>query len=321
MPSHLRPRAFTVIELLVVLVIIAILMSLTLVIVRQVRASAQQVVCANNLRQIGLYTQAYADAHRGLVMPAHMRWWLPWNGYANYEEGKATHDDVWGDPWNFWAYYVARSAFDAEGLSEGEWWDNRWAWMKRTMHVYQCPSAPVQFVRLSDPPPAGYTWKHELISSSYGMNSAYLGTNGSTLPAWWLHNHGVLGIDGWPGYGIGIPGVKDISRRQSRISRPSETIQIAEHWGSPILGFTVITDPPFVQNPVNGDGQALPMPASAGSRQPLFSGTSWDELPLALRASHRNRANFLFVDGRVALMDPWLTTTNDYTVENMWTGR
>jgi len=318
--SH-RTRAFTLIELLVVVVIIAILMSLTLVITQQVRASSQQVVCANNLRQIGIYTQAYANDRKGVVMPAHMRWWLPWNGYASYDEGKSVHDDVWGDPWNFWAYYVARSAFDYEGGTDGEWWGNRWAWMKRTMHVYQCPSAPVQFVKLSDPPPPGYTWKHELLSSSYGMNSAYLGTNGSTLAAWWLGNHGALGIDGWPGYGIGIKGVKDISRRQSSISRPSDTIQIAEHWGSPTDGFSTITDPPFVQDPLNAEGQPLPVPSAAGSRQPLFSSTAWDEKKVALRASHRNRANFLFVDGRVTLLDPWLTTTNDYNLENMWTGR
>ena len=60
---------------------------------------------------------------------------------------------------------------------------------------------------------------------------------------------------------------------------------------------------------------------NAGSRQPLFSSSAWDEKKVALRTSHRNRANFLFVDGRVALMDSWLTMTNDSRVENMWTGR
>ena len=46
------------------MVVIAILMSLTLVIIRQVRSSSQQVMCANNLRQIGIYTQAYAISDR-----------------------------------------------------------------------------------------------------------------------------------------------------------------------------------------------------------------------------------------------------------------
>lgn len=312
---------FSLIELLVATTILAVLASLVLVVLRQVRVATEHVVCANNLRQIGIYVQAYADDRRGVVMPSHMRWWLPWNGYATYEEGKSVHDDVWGDPWNFWAYYVARSAFIYEGGTDSQWWGGRWNWMKRTMHVYQCPSAPVQFTRLSDPPPPGYTWKHELISSSYGMNSAYLGTNGGTIAAGWLGNHGAMGIDGWPGYGIGIPGVKDIRRRQAMIARPSDTIQIAEHWGSRTDGFSTITDPPFVQDPVDRAGAPLPAPASAGARSALFSGSGWIERKVALRASHRGRANFLFVDGRVALLDPWQTAGNDYTVENMWTGR
>ena len=101
-----------------------------------------------------------------------------------------------GDPWNFLAYYVARQAFDAEGGSQADWDSNKWDWMKQRMRMFQCPTAPVQFVKLSDPPPAGYTAKHELLSSSYGMNSAYLGKNGLTLVGAWLGNHGALGVNG-----------------------------------------------------------------------------------------------------------------------------
>ena len=57
--------AFTLLELMVVIVIISILGSLLLVCVGRVKQPAQEALCLNNLRQIGVGLKLYHDENRG----------------------------------------------------------------------------------------------------------------------------------------------------------------------------------------------------------------------------------------------------------------
>ncbi len=71
--NPLRTRGFSLVELLVVLAIFALLISLLLPAIQQVRQAARMTVCRSHLRQIGVATHNYIDVHKRFPGGPHQR--------------------------------------------------------------------------------------------------------------------------------------------------------------------------------------------------------------------------------------------------------
>ena len=73
--THAMPRSkgFTLIELLVVIAIIAVLMGVLMPALQRVRKQAKGTVCKNNLRQIGVAANLYAQAY-DMFVPRSSEW-------------------------------------------------------------------------------------------------------------------------------------------------------------------------------------------------------------------------------------------------------
>ena len=79
--STKSPKAFTLVELLVVIGIIALLISILLPSLTKAQAYAKKVKCMSNMRQVYIELQMYANANRGWLFPT--RDIAPWTyGYV-----------------------------------------------------------------------------------------------------------------------------------------------------------------------------------------------------------------------------------------------
>ena len=129
-------RAFTLVELLVVIAIIALLVALLLPVLARSKANAQSTVCKSNLRQLGLSLQMYLTENHA----------YPENRFQTKPVVPASSDRFW----------LAKLARETLGVPPATNFNQEGVW--------RCPS-----VKWSDPVLIRYTDNGD-VPSSYGYN-------------------------------------------------------------------------------------------------------------------------------------------------------
>jgi prepilin-type N-terminal cleavage/methylation domain-containing protein len=150
-PCH--DNAFSLVELLVVIGIIAVLISILLPAIKKSRETAQRITCASNMRQIGFAFQNYSADNQG-SLPA-------WSGWHVYPHGS--------------------SEFDEGGLG---WVEELAPYLNPVSAVYNCPSFPAKFHNYfieSEWP--GINGRHAIKWSEIKMNSRFIILGECTQPA------------------------------------------------------------------------------------------------------------------------------------------
>ena len=173
-----RRMAFTLVELLVSIAVVAILISLLLPAVQAAREAARSSHCANNLRQLGLAISAFEAAHG--FCPA---------GYESYptNDGSAPKwaridPDTWdaGPGWGWGARILpyleeGNLSYQLKGSNKPLWHDDFRAGVRSTIATFLCPSSsgpsgPIEIMNESGEPILFNTEPLELGRSHYVAN-------------------------------------------------------------------------------------------------------------------------------------------------------
>jgi prepilin-type N-terminal cleavage/methylation domain-containing protein/prepilin-type processing-associated H-X9-DG protein len=158
-----RPRAFTLVELLVVIGIIAVLISILLPSLNRAREAARVVKCLSNLKQIGNAEQLYSASYIG--------WYLPLNFKDSGSAGSSVgEDDVSDDDQYNWPALDDLHKFLASPQSLTIGTAGKLDIANRYIAGMICPDATRSF-ELGDEA-TGYP-----INLSYGMNSFRMNAN------------------------------------------------------------------------------------------------------------------------------------------------
>jgi prepilin-type N-terminal cleavage/methylation domain-containing protein len=177
-PSTSSPfvgRGFTLIELLVVIAIIAVLAALLLPALSRAKQQGQKIECMNNLRQLQLAWQLYADDHDG---------WLPRNSFGQ-SSGLFDFKYAWTAGWmdysndnsdNTNTWIMLNNPFGSVGA------------YTQNPGIYKCPSDRSWAMNGGQ--------RHNRVRS-YGMNSlmgsSQYSYHSTTAPFWVYWRQGDLG--------------------------------------------------------------------------------------------------------------------------------
>jgi prepilin-type N-terminal cleavage/methylation domain-containing protein/prepilin-type processing-associated H-X9-DG protein len=280
-----RHRAFTLVELLVVISIIGILVALLLPAVQAARETARRAQCTNNLKQIGLALHEYEGTHRT----------LPPGYVSNFRDDGSDTGPGWGWAAMFLPQVEQKPLFDSLNFSLPIESPSNLTGRLPTIEAYLCPSDSVK-----------PTW-WAMVRDQSGIPTQricevapanYVGVYGTSDP----------GIDGdglfFRDSRVGLRDITDGTSQTLAVGERSHSLGEATWAGS-------VTD--AVLFPVDGDGVGYPRAESgpgmvlghAGGR--LGPGDPNGEVN-QFYSRHSGGVNFLFADGHVG----FLKTTMPY---------
>jgi prepilin-type N-terminal cleavage/methylation domain-containing protein len=186
-PLHLWPdiqemkkrAAFTLVEILVVIGIIAVLIALLFPALRRARESANRIACSSNLRNLGIACHNFALAHNARF-PASYR--MPQSGYNYRFPLVISRDTTLDDSLSKWTTYGSSwSIFTRNGATE---------------RTFICPSAAEQQVKYLDSTNGAPTMWGPVVWSNYAYVAGLTSTNyGSSSARWGSAAPAVKAID------------------------------------------------------------------------------------------------------------------------------
>ncbi len=162
-------RAFTLVELLVVITIIGILIALLLPAVQAAREAARRSQCVNNLKQIGLALHNYHDSF-GVLPPARCRKYV----------GTSLSGTAWGWGTFVLPYVEQQSLYDTLEPGKVSVWGaasnaSKIPLMQQRLEAYRCPSDIAPTTNTARPLPYA-------TPSVYVATSNYVGSSSSDIP-------------------------------------------------------------------------------------------------------------------------------------------
>lgn len=261
---HHRKAAFTLVELLVVIGIIALLISILLPSLSRARAAAYTVACSSNMRQIGQAMMMYASDHSG---------YLPY-GYLRGIHNGSLHNDyqiTWDD---LLSSYL--------GKDYPDWSNNPWGmgWAG-----YRLPSRMEVLICPADLIPQNPNWPEEqgYFKRSYSVpvadcDGTGAGSDGTDLSWTMFATYQVDSSRPWPPTNSKFRSFKLVEARDA-----AGTLLLVERH----------TDQNFQGN-INASGVVTQY-----TMQQYCLGNGGNEVPIGPNGAHSGKWNYLFADGHV----------------------
>lgn len=271
----MKRSAFTILEILVVIAIIATLVGILLPAVQRARESSRRVSCQNNLRQIGLAIHAHHDARHRLPTSEH---------YA-----APGQPDRWGWLPKILPTLGDQSRFDRLDFRAPTWWGDNYALLRDPYPAVLCPSNPLANDLREEENFAAPSWV--LSQTDYAANIGdHTNVSGvGELPAFGnVIGSGIRGVMGRVGWSARFEDITDGLSKTFAVGECVGSLSIVQNFASQSFATTA--------HPVNF------MNAALLAAPPTMADPRWDE-SIGFRSLHPGGANFMTCDGAIRFVD------------------